>query len=122
MIDEKYFLDRLAAGESMEDIGKEIADMMNAAAAKHAEEEEKKKAALNEQEAAKRELITEVFEIMKEFAILEGIDEKFFNFTDEDIDTAVKAFSSILETVKNINVMAMRTDDEILRDFFNMFN
>ena len=122
MIDEKYFLDRLAAGESMEDIGKEIADMMNAAAAKHAEEEEKKKAALNEQEAAKRELITEVFEIMKEFAILEGIDEKFFNFTDEDIDTAVKAFSSILETVKNINVMAMRTDDEILRDFFSMFN
>lgn len=122
MIDEKYFLNRLAAGESMEDIGKEIADMMNAAAAKHAEEEEKKKAALKEQEAAKRELITEVFEIMKEFAILEGIDEKLFNFTDEDIDTAVKAFSSILETVKNVNVMSMRTDDEILRDFFNMFN
>ena len=29
MINEKYFLDRLAAGESIDDIGKEIADMMN---------------------------------------------------------------------------------------------
>ena len=122
MINEKYFLDRLAAGESMEDIGKEIADMMNAAAAKHAEEEEKKKTALKEQEAAKRELITEVFEIMKEFAILEGVDEKFLEFTDEDIDTAVKSFSTILKTIKSVNTMSVRTDDEILRDFFNMFN
>ena len=60
MINEKYFLDRLAAGESIEDIGKEITDAMNAAATKHAEEE-KKKAALAEQEATKHELIAEVF-------------------------------------------------------------
>ena len=122
MINEKYFLDRLAAGESMEDIGKEIADAMNAASAKHAEEE-KKKAALAEQEATKHELIAEVFEIMKEFAILEGFDEKLFEFTDEDIDTAVKAFSTTLSTIKKLNkISTIRSDDEILRDFFNMFN
>ena len=52
-------------------------------------EEEKKKAALAEQEATKHELIAEVFEIMKEFAILEGFDEKLFNFTEEDIDRII---------------------------------
>lgn len=122
MINEKYFLDRLAAGESIEDIGREITDAMNAAATKHAEEE-KKKAALAEQEATKHELIAEVFEIMKEFAILEGFDEKLFDFTEEDIDTAVKAFSTTLATVKKLNkINTIRSDDEILRDFFNMFN
>lgn len=121
MINEKYFLDRLAAGDSIDDIGKEVADMMNAAVAKH-KEEEKRKAALKEQEAAKRELMTELFDIVKELAILEGIDEKFIDFSDKDVDAALKTFSTTLSAVKNIGAISVRTDDEILHDFFNIFN
>ena len=121
MINEKYFLDRLAAGESIDDIGKEIADMMNAAVAKH-NEEEQRKAALKEQEAAKRELMAELCDIMKELMILEGIDEKLINFSEKDVNTLLKTFSTALSTIKNISAVSVRTDDEILRDFFNMFN
>lgn len=86
---------RLANGEKIEDIGNEIAAMMNEAVAKHeaetraAEEAKKAEAAQAEKEAAKRDLIEEMVDIIKELAILEGMDPDEMTISDEEMDQMV---------------------------------
>lgn len=149
-IDKNYFLDRLANGEDMDAIGKEIADMMNAAMNEHNAqiEAEKVKAAQAEKEAAKRDLIAELVDIVKELAILEGMDPDELQVTDEDMDQMVAAFTemfaamrdlknmlssvesnlkSSIEASKPTRVSVKRpakapSDEQILADFIKMFN
>ena len=142
---------RLANGEKIEDIGNEIAAMMNEAMAKHeaetraAEEAKKAEAAAQaEKEEAKRELIEELIEIVQELAILEGIDPKDLQVTEEDMDQMVAAFTEMFAamremkkviaemearmpaaapahvTVKTSNITP--SDEEILANFIKMFN
>ena len=142
-----YFLARLANGEDMDTIGKEMADMMNAAMAEHAAKIEAEKAAKAaaeaDKEAAKRDLFEELVEIVQELAILEGFDEDDIQVTEEDIDNMIAAFTEMfnamrevkklvasLEAVKNAEmpaktpakpkVTAIKTDDEALADFVKM--
>ena len=148
VIDKNYFLTRLANGEDMIAIGQDVADMMNAAMAEHNAriEAEKAKAAeaaaIAEKEAAKRELIEEMVEIVQELAILEGMDPDELQVTDEDMDNMVAAFTEMFSAMRDLKAMFANldkpaaapvkapvkpakitpTDEQILADFIKMFN
>ena len=141
---------RLANGEKIEDIGNEIAAMMNQAMAKHeaevraAEEAKRAEAAKAEKEAAKRDLIEELIEIVQELAILEGMDPDEFQVTDEDVEQLVAAFTEMFAAMRDLKklfasidpdkvvahapkartsvINVKPTDDQILADFIKMFN
>jgi hypothetical protein len=141
---------RLANGEKIDDIGNEIAAMMNEAVAKHeaevrAAEEAKRVAAAEADKAqAKRELIEELVEIVQELAILEGMDPDEIQVTEEDMDQMIAAFTEMFgamrELKKAISDMEARmpaaapakvtvkaskitpSDEEILANFIKMFN
>ena len=146
VIDKNYFLDRLANGEDMDVIGQEMAAMMNAAMAEHNAnlEAEAKRQAEVEKEAAKRDLIEEMVEIVQELAILEGMDPDELQVTDEDMDQMVAAFTEMFGAMRElkqviagleahkpaaapakVTVKASKiapSDDQILADFLKMFN
>ena len=139
---------RLANGEKIEDIGNEIAAMMNEAMAKHeadvraAEEAKRVEAAAQaEKEAAKRDLIEELIEIVQELAILEGMDPDDLQVTNEDMDQIIAAFTEMFAAMRDLKKMfadleekaaapkvAVKaskiapTDEQILADFIKMFN
>ena len=146
VIDKNYFLDRLANGEDMDVIGQEVAAMMNAAMAEHNAnlEAEAKRQAEVEKEAAKRDLVEEMVDIIKELAILEGMDPEEVTLSDEEMDQLVEAFSGMFAAMRDLKKMfasldtdkvvanAPKTrkavinvkpsDDQILADFIKMFN
>ena len=130
---------RLANGEKIEDIGNEIAAMMNEAVAKHEAEEAKRveAAAQAEKEAAKRDLMEELVEIIQELAILEGMDPDELQVTDEEMDQLVTAFTEMFAAMRDLKKMfadleahatapkatkVTPTDEQILADFIKMFN
>ena len=141
---------RLANGEKIEDIGNEIAAMMNQAVAKHeaevraAEEAARVAAAEADKAQAKRELIEELVEIVQELAILEGMDPDELTITDEDMDQMVAAFTEMFGAMRElkkviadmeahmpaaapaqVTVKASKiapSDEEILANFIKMFN
>ena len=141
---------RLANGEKIEDIGNEIAAMMNEAMAKHeaevraAEEAARVAAAEADKAQAKRELIEELVEIVQELAILEGMDPDELQVTEEDMDQMVAAFTEMFGAMRElkkviadmeahmpaaapakVTVKASKiapTDEQILADFIKMFN
>ena len=144
VIDKNYFLNRLANGEDMDVIGQEMAAMMNAAMAEHNAnlEAEAKRQAEVEKEAAKRDLMEELVEIIQELAILEGMDPDDLQVSDEDMDQLIAAFTEMFAAMRDLKkmfasidtdkVMAPKThkavinvkpsDDQILADFIKMFN
>ena len=141
---------RLANGEKIEDIGNEIAAMMNQAVAKReaevraAEEAARVAAAEADKAQAKRELIEELIEIVQELAILEGMDPDEIQVTEEDMNQMVAAFNEMFGAMRSLKKMfaeldtdkvvanAPKTrkavinvkpsDDQILADFIKMFN
>lgn len=148
VIDKNYFLNRLANGEDMDAIGNEIAAMMTEAANEHnaALEAEAKRQAEVEKEAAKRDLIEELVDIVKELAILEGMDPDELQVTDEDMDQMVAAFTEMFAAMRDLKKMfadfeahadkvvahapkarkatieVKPSDEQILADFIKMFN
>ena len=148
MFNTNDILVRLQNGEKIEDIGNEIAGMMNQAVAQHQAEQEaiaakeREAAALAEKEEAKRDLIEELIEIVQELAILEGMDPDELSVTDEDIDQMVAAFTEMFEAMRELKKMfasldtdkvaapkartttinVKPSDDQILADFIKMFN
>jgi hypothetical protein len=135
---------RLANGEKIEDIGNEIAAMMNEALAKHeaARAEELAKQALIEKEQAKRDLMEELVEIIQELAMLEGMDPDDLQVSDEDMDQLVAAFTEMFAAMRDLKkvfaeldtdkikapkmhkavINVKPSDDQILADFIKMFN
>lgn len=139
---------RLANGENIDDIGNEIAAMMNEAVAKHEAEvraaEEAKRAAAAEADKAqaKRELIEELVEIVQELAILEGMDPDELQVTEEDMDQMVAAFNEMFGAMRELKkvfaeldtdkvrtpkahkavIKVKPSDDQILANFIKMFN
>ena len=138
---------RLANGEKIEDIGNEIAAMMNEAVAKReaevraAEDAKRAEAAQAEKEAAKRDLIEELVEIVQELAILEGMDPDEMTITEEEMDQMVAAFNEMFAAMRDLKKMLAGleektaapkatvkatkiapTDEQILADFIKMFN
>lgn len=132
-ITKDYFLDRLAAGENIDAIGQEMANMMNEALeAHHAAEEAKKAAAAKaENEAAKRDIVEEMIELVQEYAILEGMDENEIKVSPEDIDAMVAAFTEMFAAMRQLKTLTARldakkpshkSDDDILNEFVKMFS
>lgn len=135
MFDQNYFLTRLQNGEDLDKIGKEIADMMNKASAEFTaqkEAEAKAKAAAEaEKNSQKKELVEELIDIIQELAILEGMDPKDLDITDDDIDELVNAFTEMFAAMRDLkNMFAVasvkkpaklaptkKNDDQILADF-----
>lgn len=135
VIDKNYFLARLANGEDISNIGQDIADMMNEAMAEHMaiKEAEAEKAAAAEKAQAKRDLIEDMIDIIKDLAKLEGMDPNDFAADEKDIDELVDAFTGMFQTlmlVKKIaepqkqvkpvttsRINAPKSDDEVLNDF-----
>ena len=130
---------RLANGEKIEDIGNEIAAMMNEAVAKHeadvrAAEEAKKAEA--EKEQTKRDMIKKLVEIVQELAVLEGMDPDELQVTEEDMNQLITAFTEMFSTVRDLKKMVTnlethievkhpitsKSDEQILADFLKMFN
>ncbi len=142
VMNKDYFLARLANGEDMNAIGQDIADMMNAAMAEHTARVEAEKAmaaaAQAEKEAAKRDLIEELVEIVQELAILEGMDPDELQVTDEDMEQMVAAFNEMFAAMREIKKLAAalgtdnkivaksrimpKSDDQILAEFAKMFS
>lgn len=130
---------RLANGEKIEDIGNEIAEMMNEAVAKHeadvrAAEEAKKAEA--EKEQTKRELIQEIVEIIQKLAVLEGMDPDELKVSEDDLSQLTAAFTEMFSTMHDLKKMVtnlethignkrtptLKSDEQILADFLKMFN
>lgn len=148
VMDKNYFLSRLANGEDMDTIGNEIAAMMTEAINEHNAnlEAEAKRQAEVEKEAAKRDLIEEMVDIIKELAILEGMDPDELQVTDEEMDQLVTAFTEMFAAMRDLKKMfadmeahadkvvahnpkvrkatieVKPTDEQILADFIKMFN
>ena len=138
VIDKNYFLNRLANGEDMDVIGQEMAAMMNAAMAEHNAnlEAEAKRQAEVEKEAAKRDLVEEMCEIIKELAILEGIDPDEIEITSDTVDQIMEGITASFQLARHLEKMftaapahapvkAVKitpSDDQILADFIKMFN
>jgi len=148
VIDKNYFLSRLANGEDMDTIGNELAAMMTEAINEHNAnlEAEAAKQAEVEKEAAKRDLVEEMVDIIKELAILEGMNPDEVTLSDEEIDQLVVAFSEMFAAMRDLKKMIAGleahtdkivahapktrkatiemkpTDEQILADFIKMFN
>lgn len=146
VIDKNYFLNRLANGEDMDTIGNELAALMTEAINEHnaALEAEAAKQAEVEKEAAKRELVEEMVDIIKELAILEGMDPDEVEISDEEMDQLVEAFNGMFAAMRDLKKMFANldtdkvvahaprtrkatievnpTDEQILADFIKMFN
>ena len=107
VIDKNYFLNRLANGEDMDTIGNEIAAMMTDAMNEHNAnlEAEAKRQAEVEKEATKRDLIEEMVDIIKELAILEGMDPDEMTLSDEEMDQLVAAFTEMFAAMRDLKKM-----------------
>lgn len=146
VIDKNYFLNRLANGEDMDTIGNELAAMMTEAMNEHNAnlEAEAKRQAEVEKEAAKRGLVEEMVDIIKELAVLEGMEPEEVTLSVEEMDQLVAAFTEMFAAMRDLKkmfasldtdkVMAHApkarkatiemkpTDEQILADFIKMFN
>ena len=147
VIDKNYFLSRLANGEKIDDIGEEIAGLMNAAVADHeakvAAEKAAAEAARKEENLlnTKRELATELMEIIQDYGALVAPDTSaalLDDTTDEDLDMMIQlldemfqmltavaklrdAFGDVAETKSKSAVdfapKNNKSDDEVLTNF-----
>jgi hypothetical protein len=133
VIDKNYFLARLANGEDINSIGEDIADMMNAAVAEHEAKQE-----ADQKAQAKRAIMRDIVDGIKELAALEGMDPIDFETSDEELDTLVQSFTEMFEAlaqIKKLGAMlenavekpipqknkpackASKSDNEVLSDF-----
>lgn len=146
-MDMNYFLKRLQAGEDMNDIGNEIADLMNEAQAAYEAEEKAKAAALAKalaekkaQDEAKAErkaaLLRTLVDTIAEYGALECPDlADMFVADEDDIKSLADSMTSIFAMIKMLGaapvemktaksahpIVAVRSDDDILNDFVKNF-
>lgn len=133
-IDKDYFLSRLQNGEDVDEICKDITTIMNDAKREYDIQQAEKQIALKEQEKAKKDLIKEMFEIIEELAILEGVDPEDVKMSDDELEDAYKMFSEIFKLMKSFKKIAALpsstaksdlkkfSDDQIIADFVKLFN
>ena len=122
VIDKDYFLTRLANGEDINDIGANIADMMNAAIAEHtaaqeaARKAEAKRVAEAELLAHKRALAEEMTDLVLEYGELVNPGSTIdMELSDEDLDLMVKTLDEmfqLMSAVKSLKVAIDNLPDE----------
>lgn len=132
MLNKDFFLNKLRAGESIDDLGTTIAALMNDAIEAY---EAEKALAAKANDARKREIVVEITDLLKEFATLEGADSADLDLNDEEIDAMIGALSDLFKTItklKTLKIMAPMpsvlagtklnkkpevSDDEVLSNF-----
>lgn len=132
-ISTEYFMERLANGESMENIGAEMAAMMNAAQSQYVAAQAAEAAAAAEMEKRRTDLANTLIGSIQELAMLEGFTEDEVAMTQEQAEEMVAGILAIFETVRELRAVfepilkAMeeepaaqpqpKSDDEILANF-----
>ena len=132
MLNKDFFLNKLRAGESIDDLGTTIAALMNDAIEAY---EAEKALAAKANDARKREIVVEITDLLKEFATLEGADTDDLDLDDEEITAIIGALSDLFKTItklKSLKIMAPMpsvlagtklnqkpnmSDDEVLSNF-----
>lgn len=135
VIDKNYFLARLANGEDINRIGEDIADMMNAAVAEHEAKQE-----ADQKAQAKKAIMHDIIDSIKELGVIEGMDPIDFEASDEEIDALVQSFTEMFQALAQIKKLgdmlenaaekttsqkskpvfrASKSDDEVLANFIN---
>ena len=132
MLNKDFFLNKLRAGESIDDLGTTIAALMNDAIEAY---EAEKALAAKANDARKREIVVEITDLLKEFATLEGADSADLDLNDEEIEAMIGALSDLFKTItklKTLKIMAPMpsvlagtklnkkpevSDDEVLSNF-----
>lgn len=152
MIDKNYFLERMNAGESLDDIGKSVADMMNEAKAEYDAQDALRKRLQEAEELKvhKMEIATKIANLFKEYAELAYPDAVDL-LSEAKVEDLVTVLDESLELAKNLRGLAdyftedspfnpcrtkiidaaipthkttkvKRTDDDILSEFIKIFN
>ena len=102
MFDKNYFLTRMRNGESIDQIGQSIADMMNEAVDVYEAELDAQKNA-----EARRKLVRCMINDINELAKLDGCEDLGVSLTDEEADEMVESFT---EMFKGLTVMRQTID------------
>lgn len=141
-ISKEYFLSRLANGENINDIGNEIAEMMNAAVAEQEAARKAEAAKAASLAAQKKAVGMKIVDLFREYATLTGNDVmNDQEVTDADLDVLIEALDqtftlmSAMKDLKDaINAIPdekvpmvhaklhkakanAKSDDEVLADF-----
>lgn len=130
MFDKNYFLTRMRNGESIDEIGQSIADMMNDAVDAYEAEQ-----AAQENAEARRKLVRCMVNDINELAKLDGCEDLAVSLTDEEADDLVTSFTDMFKlltamketvdtltkttsnTQKQIKPVKATNDDAILANF-----
>ena len=118
VIDKDYFLTRLANGEDINDIGANIADMMNAAMAEHnakldaARKAEAKRVAEVELLAHKRALAEEMTDLALEYGeLVEPGSTVDMELSEEDLDLMVKTLDEMFQLMSAVKTLKATIDN-----------
>lgn len=140
MVDKEYILSRLAAGETIQEIGDSLAVIMNEAVAEHtAAVEAKKKAAAEkiQKQEKKRDLALKFIAVLQDYARVCGVDPALLgDFSETDTDELVEQLDQIMELAVSLqkigevfasdkapsSIKSAQSDDEIIKAFLNAFN
>ncbi len=131
MITKEYFLDRLNAGEDIDTIGQEMANLMNAALEEKRAAEEIARQQAADNEAAKRDIVEEMIELVQEYAILEGMEPDEIAIKPEDVDQMIAAFTEMFDLMRSLKKLQKivpaattntKSDDQILAEFAKLFS
>ena len=124
MFDKNYFLTRMRNGESIDQIGQSIADMMNEAVDAYEAEQ-----AVAEKTQAKRDIMARMVECIQDYAELEGHTDLDLSLSDHDIEILTEGFTQMFNTLGALKELGTslsaarptlktpKSDDEVLNDF-----
>ena len=134
-ISTEYFMERLANGESMENIGAQIAAMMNEAPSQYVAAQAAEAAKAAELKQRRTDLANTLIGTIQELAMLEGFTADEVAMTQEQADEMVDSILAIFETVRELRAAFApilkaleeesavqpqskpKSDDEILANF-----
>ena len=115
----EYVMKRLEAGETVDEIGKEIAARFNEAIAEY---EENKKS--QERENRKTELLTQLIAVLGEYGELEGMPSEALAVDEKDIKEIAQGIDNYIAILKTLRTPASpavyrKSNSDILSEFVN---
>lgn len=140
MVNKEYILSRLAAGETIQEIGDSLAVIMNEAMAEHtaAIEAEKKAAAEKiQKQEKKKDLALAFIAVLQDYARVCDVDPALLgDLSEADVDEFIEQLDQIMELAVSLQkigevftldkapsrIKPAQSDDEIIKAFLNAFN
>ena len=126
MFDKEIILTMLNDGHSIDEIGKAIADAMNAASAEYQEiqERKKKEAAEQQKQARKKELIAQFIDTLQEYGELCGLPAGALALSQHDLDTieaSLDAYTKMFVSMSKLTDDTNGSDDAVLSKFVQLW-